>query len=193
MPMSTNTKTVIVAIITSITSVFTTWMALPNKPATAIDKQGLRDLSIEGMWLYVCTDYNEKYQHGGRFEVKRNIDGSLKLEGQRMWKDIQNDTTRKWKCNNFQNEKIIRWSSKWIYVHDENQFNMEYEMDKDGEIIKGYCTGAITSEDKQVERIDGYFYQLLPRTPLLAGRIIFYKVSKGEYNNPSWRKNHNCD
>lgn len=186
-------KAVIIALITAASGIVTTYIALPRKPATAIDLQGLGNLSIEGKWLYVCTDYNGQYQHGGRFKVGKRSDGALQLNGERMWKDVQDSLTLKWSCTEFKSEKITPWNSHWIYVHDENQFNMEYEITVDGKVVKGYCTGSITSENSNVEKIEGYFYQLLPTTPLLAGRVTFTKVTDADYSNPLWRKNHNCE
>jgi hypothetical protein len=162
-------KALIIALITAATAIFTTYIAIPDKPATAVDKQGLGNLSIQGKWLYACTDYNGKYQHGGRFKVSKQTNGSLQLNGERMWKDIQVEQSSKWVCNDFKGDKILPWKSHWIYVHDDNQFNMEYEITVDGHVIKGYCNGDITSENNDVQKIEGYFYQLLPQTPLLAG------------------------
>ena len=186
-------QAIIIALITAIASIITTYIAQPSKPATAIDKQGLGNLSIQGKWLYVCTDYNKKYQHGGRFKVNKLSNGALQLNGERMWKDVQNVQSAKWICNEFKGDQILPWKSNWIYVHDENQFNMEYEITVNGDVIKGYSNGDITIENNQVQKIEGYFYQLLPQTPLLAGRITFYKVTDNDYNDPIWRKSHNCD
>jgi hypothetical protein len=125
--------------------------------------------------------------------VSKQTNGSLQLNGERMWKDIQDEQSSKWLCKDFKGDKILPRKSHWIYVHDDNQFNMEYEITVDGHIIKGYCNGDITSENNDVQKIEGYFYQLLPQTPLLAGRVTFYKVTDNDFNNPVWRKNHNCE
>lgn len=199
MPFPTNAvtidlwKAIILATITAVSGIVTTYIASPKKPASAMEKQGLENLSIQGKWIYVCTDYNGKYQHGGRFKVSKQSSGALQLNGERMWKDILSEDSTKWRCNVFTGNQIFPWKSLWIYVHDENQFNMEYEITVDGQVIKGYCNGDITAEGNQVQKIEGYFYQLLPRTPLLAGRITFNKVTDNDYNNPAWRKNHNCE
>ena len=184
-------KAVILALITAVAGLITSFITLPEK--AALGKQGLGNLSLQGEWIYVCTDYNGKYQHGGRFTVSEQPDGSLRLDGERMWKDIQDEKSGKWTCTKFNSNKILPWNSRWIYVHDDNQFNMEYEITVDKDIIKGYCYGAITSNNNDVQKIEGYFHQLLPQTPLLAGRVTFYKVSDNQYNDPDWRKNHTCE
>ncbi|MCW3101698.1 MAG: hypothetical protein JWO09_138 [Bacteroidetes bacterium] len=183
-------KAVIIAIITAISGIVTTYIASPPKTPTEAQLQNVRNLSIEGRWKYVCTDYNDLYQHGGRFEVIKQDNGALQLRGERMWKDIYDTVKHAWNCNDFKGNEIIPWNSIWIYVHDKTQFNMEYEMIDHSIVKKGYCTATIIADKGDVQKIEGYFYQLLPTTPLLAGRVAFEKVTDSDYNNPVWKKNH---
>lgn len=181
-------KAAAAAIITAIASIITTIIVSPPKDPSAKAMQGLQDLSLNGKWLYVCTDYNGFYQHGGTFTVTTLSDGALQLNGLRMWKDTYDTVNKVWSCKTFTSEKILPWYSTWIYVHARNQFNMEYEITVDGQIVKGYCTGSIKEGNAEVQKIEGYFYQLLPRIPLLAGRVTFNKVGDSEYFHPVWER-----
>lgn len=87
-------QTVIVALITAGAGIFTGYLAIPHK-TDPLEKQGLSTITLEGKWKYICTSFDGSYQHGGRFIVQKEADGSLILNGERMWKDIK-DTSGKW-------------------------------------------------------------------------------------------------
>lgn len=180
---------IIVALITACFGFLTAYIAIPSKPPTQLQKQGFENLSIEGKWKYICTDYNGLYQHGGRFTVSKNSLGAMQLSGERMWRNTYDSLTKSWIFNEFKGTSVLTWKSRWIYVHNVNDFNMEYEIIVNGESVKGYCTANIVQDHNQIQKMDGSFYQLLPRTPLLAGTIKFIKVTDYDYDNPVWSKN----
>jgi hypothetical protein len=179
-------QAIIIAVITAfsgiITGIFTGYFAIP-KPIDPQIQQGVKDLSLEGKWKYVCTDYKREYQHGGRFYIEKDSHGGLILVGQRMFKDVKNDTLNKWVPKVFPSSEYANWNSTWIYVHDNVQFNFEYEITSYGK--KGYCTGRINKENNKIQSITGNFYQLFPAENL-AGSVIFTKISDVEYASPSW-------
>jgi hypothetical protein len=179
-------QAVIVALITAfagiITGILTGYFALP-KPIDPQIKQGVKDLSLEGKWKYICTDYKLKYQHGGRFYIEKDDHGGLILIGQRMFKDVYNDSASKWSSKTFPSSGYANWNSTWIYVRDNVQFNFEYEITSLNK--KGYCTGHINKVRDIVQSITGNFYQLFPAENL-AGSVIFTKITDEEYANPVW-------
>jgi hypothetical protein len=144
------------------------------------NSQGLRDLTLQGKWKYICTSFDGTYQHGGRFEVQKGRDGSLFLSGERMWRDTEDTLTGKWNNRNYTESEYLQWYTNWIYVNNSSQMNFEYVIPTKTKNILGYCTGRILSNKKLVEYVKGNFY-VLTETPILTGQIIFKRVSDSDY------------
>lgn len=177
-------QAIIISMITSLTGVITGYYTI-KKPVDPQEVQGVTKLDLEGKWKYICTDFNGKYQHGGRFYIEKQANGALLLVGQRMFKDTIIEKANKWVPHNFKPSEYLGWNSNWIYVNSNTQFNFEYFINTTN--TKGYCTGYIEKDGSKVSRIDGHFYQLLP-SKNLAGQVVFIKISENEYNNPSWQR-----
>lgn len=180
--------TIIVALITAIGGIVAGYVALPHKP-DPLAIQGLDNVSLEGKWKYICTSFDGSYQHGGRFTVQKQKDGSLILNGERIWSDTK-DTLNNWICKTYPESEYLHWFTNWIFVKDDSKMNFEYVIPMQDRTVTGYCTGIIDAEDKQVKSVKGNFY-VLNDTPILTGQIIFRKVTDEDYNSGSTlSKNH---
>lgn len=182
-------QTIIVALITAIAGIITGYIAIPHK-ISPLDKQGLSTLTLEGKWKYICTSFDGTYQHGGRLVVQKEKDGSLVLNGERMWRDTKDTLTQKWTCKNFEESDYLFWNTNWILVRNDTQINFEYKIPmKDRDVI-GYCSGIIDSDDGKVVCIKGNFY-VINQSPILTGQIIFKRVTDDDYGSKSTlTKNH---
>jgi hypothetical protein len=180
-------QTIIVALITAIAGIITGYIAIPHK-IDPLQQQGLSKLTLEGKWKYICTSFDGSYQHGGRFTVQKEPDGSLILNGQRMWKDTQDTLTKAWTNKEFNEAEYMNWHTNWIFVRNKTQMNFEYYIPAQEKT--GYCTGIINSENDKVVSVTGEFY-VLKQTPILNGQITFKRVTDEDYNSKSTlTKNH---
>lgn len=180
-------QTIIVALITAIAGIVTGYIAIPHK-IDPLQQQGLSKLTLEGKWKYICTSFDGSYQHGGRFTVQKEPDGSLILSGQRMWKDTLNTLTNTWFNKDFNEAEYMNWHTNWIFVRNNTQMNFEYHIPSLEKT--GYCTGIINSENDKVISVTGEFY-VLKQTPVLNGQITFKRVTDEDYNSKSTlTKNH---
>ena len=181
--------TIIVALITALGGIATGYIALPHKP-DPLAIQGLENLSLEGKWKYICTSFDGSYQHGGRFSVQKERDGSLILNGERMWRDTKDTISNKWTDKNYAESDYLQWHTNWIFVKNDLKINFEYEIPMKDRTVTGYCTGIIDAKNGKVQSVKGNFY-VLNDTPILTGQIIFKKVSDDDFSSKSTlAKNH---
>jgi hypothetical protein len=175
-------QTIIVAAITAIGGIITGYIGLPHK-ADPLDKQGLTDISLVGKWKYICTSFDGSYQHGGRFIVQKEKDGSLILNGERMWRDIKDTLFDGWIEKTYEESEYLLWHTNWIFVRNKTQMNFEYHIPMQDREIIGYCTGIINSmENSEVTSVKGQFY-VLNQVPILTGQIIFKRVTEEDYSS----------
>jgi hypothetical protein len=181
-------QSITIAIITAVAGIITGYITSPNK-TDPVERQ-LGSLTLEGRWKYICTSFDGTYQHGGRFQVQKEKDGTLYLVGERMWRDSYDTLTKTWKNKDFNESDYLQWHTNWIYVKNNAKMNFEYEIPMQKGNILGYCTGDITSQNGKVEYVKGNFY-VLNAEEILKGQIIFKTVNDEEYNNKqSLPKNH---
>jgi hypothetical protein len=182
-------QSIIIAIITAIAGIVTGFIASPSK-TDPLDKQGLSKLTLEGKWKYICTSFDGSYQHGGRFKVQKDKDGTLYLVGERMWRDTKDTTTGIWTNKEYLESDYLQWHTNWIFVNKSSQMNFEYEIPTQTANILGYCSGRIYAEKDTVEYVKGNFY-VLNENPILTGQIIFKRVTNNDYNSTqTLPKNH---
>ncbi len=184
------TISIITAIAGIITGIIAGYLGIPHK-IDPVKQQGFKNISLNGKYKYLCTSFDGTYQHGGRIIVQKGADGSLVLHGERMWKDIKDTITNKWHDSNFAEGNYLQWSSDWIYVINDSKINFEYEISSQNNLIKGYCTGDILTDEKgKVQSLTGNFY-VLNSKPILNGSMLFQAVNDSIYNTKSTlKKNH---
>src|SRR6202000_1250881 len=111
-----------------------------------------------GRWKYICTSFDGTYQHGGRLTVQKQSDGSLSLDGERMWKDTQDTLKHVWTYINFAPGNYLDWDSDWILVRNNTSINFEYKIQMQDKEVIGYCSGTIYSKKDTALEIKGHFY-----------------------------------
>lgn len=180
-------QAIIVALITTAGAVATAYVAIP-KSSSSSQGIGLDTLTLEGKWKYICTSFDGSYQHGGRFFVQKEKDGTLILNGERMWRD-EKDSLGSWHDMDFEESDYLQWHSSWIFVRNSAEICFEYIIPTGKDDIIGYCKGVLNSQNGKIVFVKGNFYVLKP--PILNGQIIFKRVTDEEYNSKSTLpKNH---
>lgn len=179
-----------VAAITAISGGLTAYYAIPPR-VDPQESQGVKEIGLSGKWKYICTSFDGSYQHGGRFEVRADDDGALFLSGERMWRDTKDAMTGNWTCRSYKESDFLQWHSNWIFVRNNTQMNFEYTIPMVDREVKGYATGAISTDvEGRVTHVRGQFY-VLNNMPVLTGQIIFRRVSEEDYHSTTTLpKNH---